>query len=184
MKNIDYSNYYWQNELVRLRAPRSDDWEEHYYAEFDSTARRRLEYEIELPPTEQNTKSAFDSVQQGRIFFTIETLDSTAVGGVNLNSIDERNGTFSVGMQIYPDHRNKGYGTAAMRLILKYAFEERRLHKYYGSVIEDNVASSAMLTKLGCVREGVRREQIFMNGRYWDEILYGLTDCEFNRNKK
>jgi hypothetical protein len=30
MKEIDYSKYYWQNELVRLRAPEINDWEIHY----------------------------------------------------------------------------------------------------------------------------------------------------------
>jgi len=70
-----------------------------------------------------------------------------------------------------------------MRILMRYAFYERRLHKYYGSVIEDNVASATMLKKLGCVQEGVRREQIFMNGRHWDEVLYGLTANEFRERE-
>lgn len=42
-----------------------------------------------------------------------------------------------------------------------------------------------MLKKLGCVQEGVRREQIYMNGRYWNEILFGLTVEEFHdRNNR
>jgi len=41
--------------------------------------------------------------------FTIENLDSENIGALNLNSIDERNGTFSIGMQIDRDHRGKGY---------------------------------------------------------------------------
>lgn len=78
----------------------------------------------------------------GRIMFTIENLNGENVGGVNLNSIDERNGTFSIGMQIDRDHRGKGYGTAAMRIVLRYAFFERRLNKYYGHVLEGNIASA------------------------------------------
>lgn len=54
--------------------------------------------------------------------FTIVNMDGENVGGVNLNSIDERNGTFSIGIQIDRDHRGKGYGTRAVRILLNYAF--------------------------------------------------------------
>ncbi|MCD4712123.1 MAG: GNAT family N-acetyltransferase [Clostridiales bacterium] len=185
MNEINYENYYWQNETVRLRAMLPEDWENHYEDLFDSIARRRLQYEIELPPTalheKHNTEmfSNFDP-KTGRLMFVIEALDGLPVGAFNLNSIDERNGTFSIGMQIGGKFRSKGYGTAAMRLLLDYAFNERRLNKYYGSVIEDNIASATMLKKLGCIQEGVRRQQIYTSGRYWDEIFYGLTRDEFN----
>jgi hypothetical protein len=32
--------------------------------------------------------------------------------------------------------------------------------------------------------EGKRRRQIFFNGRYYDEILFGLTREEFDENEK
>lgn len=62
--------------------------------------------------------------------FTIETFDGTNVGSANINSIDEKNGTFSIGMQIGMAFRGKGYGTTAMKILLDYAFNERRLNKF------------------------------------------------------
>ncbi|WP_254848750.1 GNAT family N-acetyltransferase [Paenibacillus odorifer] len=59
--------------------------------------------------------------------FTIENLNGEYVGGVNLNSIDEKNGTFSIGVQVDRDHRGKGDGTRAINILLKYAFLELRL---------------------------------------------------------
>ena len=184
MKSIDYSNYYWQNDLVRLRASTEADWEMHYYNRFDTPARLLLNYEVELPPTEQEAKDVTNAfvnfdLSRGRIMFSIETIDGITVGGVNLNSIDERNGTFSVGMQIDKDFRGKGYGTSAMELIFKYAFNERRLNKYYGSTLENNVASQAMLQKLGCTKEGIRKQMVYSDGRFYDEILFGLTKSEY-----
>lgn len=70
-------------------------------------------------------------------------------GGINLNSIDERNGTFSIGIQVDRDHRGKGYGTSAVRILLRYAFFERRLNKFNTYVLEGNEASAAMMRKLG-----------------------------------
>lgn len=189
MKKINYENYYWQNDLVRLRAMQPDDWEEHYYNCFDSKARRMLQYELELPPTiEENKKTVEEfsnfNPETNRLMFTIETLEGENVGAFNLNSINEKNGTFSIGIQVGRDHRGKGYGTSAMKILLKYAFNERRLNKFNVSVIEGNVGSATMMEKLGCKQEGVRREVIYTEGKYKDEILYGLTRKEFNQKFK
>jgi len=186
MRQIVYDKYFWQNELVRLRAMEESDWEDHYYNRFDTPARRLLNYEVELPPTETEAKDLITRFGDfrpgtGRIMFTITTLDGQSVGGINLNSIDAKNGTFSIGVQIDRDHRGKGYGTAAMEIVLRYAFYERRLNKYYGSVLEGNIASATMLRKLGYVEEGRRRQMVYTQGRYYDEILFGLTRSEFEK---
>lgn len=64
-------------------------------------------------------------------------------------------------------------------MLLKYAFFERRLNKFNDYVLEGNKASAAMLTKVGCVQEGVRRQVFYINGRYHDSILFGLTKDEY-----
>ncbi|MDQ1913742.1 GNAT family protein [Paenibacillus sp. GD4] len=182
MRNIDYSNYFWQDEEIRLRAIQPEDWESHYINRFDTPARRLLECAVELPPTFAEAKSfieRFSDFSSNRLMFTIENLDGENVGGINLNSIDERNGTFSIGIQIDRDNRGKGYGTRAINILLKYAFFERRLNKFNNFVLEGNEASAAMLRKVGCVQEGVRRQVYYTNGRYYDSILFGLTKDEY-----
>jgi RimJ/RimL family protein N-acetyltransferase len=166
-----------------------EDWEEHYYNCYDSEARRMLEYELELPPTLTKNKNEAESFsnfnpETKRLMFTIESLEGINVGAFNLNSIDEKNGTFSIGIQIGRDHRGQGYGTAAMKLLLDYAFNERRLNKFNVSVIEGNIGSASMMKKLGCKEEGVRREVIYTGGKYHDELLFGLTRNEFNEGFK
>lgn len=101
------------------------------------------------------------------------------MGGINLNSIDERNGTFSIGIQIDRDYRGKGYGTRAMTILLKYAFLERRLNKFNDYVLDGNEASAKMMKKLGCTQEGIRRKVIYTNGKYVDVMLFGITKNEF-----
>lgn len=189
MKQINYKDYYWQNELVRLRSIQERDWEGHYYNRFDTPARRLLNYEVELPPTKEEAKEFTEKFKSfapgtGRLMFTIENHGGECVGGINLSSIDERNGTFGIGMQIDRDHRHKGYGTAAMRIVLRYAFFERRLNKYYGHVLEGNIASAKMLKKLGCVEEGRQRQMVYTDGKYHDQILFGLTREEFKLKER
>ncbi|MEN1990327.1 GNAT family N-acetyltransferase [Paenibacillus hubeiensis] len=182
MRNIDYNHYFWQDEVIRLRAIQPEDWEGHYINRFDTPARRLLECAVELPPTISEAKAFaenFSEFSSNRLMFTIESLDGENVGGVNLNSIDERNGTFSIGIQIDRDYRGKGYGTRAVHILLKYAFFERRLNKFNDYVLEGNEASAAMLRNVGCIQEGVRRQVFYTNGRYYDSILFGLTKDEY-----
>lgn len=90
--------------------------------------------------------------------FAIDTLEGEHVGALNMNSIDERNGTFSIGRQIDKDHRGQGYGTRAIKILLTYAFLERRLNKFNDYVLDGNEGSIRMMLKLGCVQEDIRRK--------------------------
>ncbi|MGM1048106.1 MAG: GNAT family N-acetyltransferase [Bacillota bacterium] len=189
MREIDYTSYFWQDEKIRLRAIQDEDWESCYISGFDTPARLLLECAIELPPTIIGAKKFVEdnanfSSTNRRIMFTIENLDGDSIGGINLNSIDERNGTFSIGIVIDKEYRGKGYGTSAMKILLKYAFLERRLNKFNDYVLEGNEGSAKMMRKLGCVQEGVRRQVVYINGKYLDFILFGLTKDEFIEKQK
>ncbi|GIP45390.1 N-acetyltransferase [Paenibacillus sp. J45TS6] len=184
MREIDYTDYFWQDEKVRLRAIQEEDWESCYISDFDTPARILLECAVELPPTILGAKKFVEdnanfTSTNGRIMFTIENLDGDSIGGINLNSINERNGTFSIGIVIDKEYRGKGYGTSAMKILLKYAFLERRLNKFNDYVLEGNVGSAQMMRKLDCIQEGVRRQVVYVNGKYLDFILFGLTKDEF-----
>ena len=85
-------------------------------------------------------------------------------------------------MIIHKPHRGKGYGKAAMKLLLEYAFNERRLHKFAGFCFDDNLSSRKMMESLGCKQEGRSREEVYMNGKYHDRILYGLIKDEYIEN--
>lgn len=186
MRDILYNNYYWQNDLVRLRAWSEEDWEWDYWNNFDSEALRLADCELHLPPTitasQKFSLSIKDFCNDNRIGFAIETLDGITVGNMNLNSIDERNGTFEIATLIDRDYRGRGYGTSAMKIVLKYAFMERRLNKYCASILEGNLGSITMHKKLGCEQEGVCKQNIYTNGKYHDEILFGLTKDMYSEN--
>ncbi len=85
-------------------------------------------------------------------------------------------------MSIFREYQRKGYALNAAKLILRYGFNELRCHKCNSACLDINTGSIAFHQKLGFVEEGRRREDIFMDGCYHDEILYGMTFDEFNRS--
>jgi RimJ/RimL family protein N-acetyltransferase len=120
----------------------------------------------------------------GVIVFAIENLEEIHIGGISLHSRDEKNGLFSFGIVIDQKHRERGYAEDAVRIILRYGFWERRYQKCNSACPHTNEASIRLHKKLGFLEEGRRRRQIFFNGKYLDNVLFGMTREEFDAQER
>ncbi len=178
---MNYSNYYFQNDKIRLRLWEPRDAESGYVDDLDSVCMSLVHEEIPLPGQRVNVDLSGNSAEPNYSApaFTITDLDDNYLGHIHFNYINERHGTFSIGLLITAKQRNKGYGKAALELLIKYAFEERRLHKFEGYCLDENVASAKMMKAVGCKQEGVSRECVYMNGKYHDRLIFGLTSDEY-----
>lgn len=184
--DFDYSRYFWQGDRVRLRPRplRPDDAERLFAESLDSPSRQVLQLGIELPTSVEAKLKEIEAYADcketdGVILFAIETLEGEAVGGISLHSQDCKNGVFGAGLTIARPHWGRGYAADAVRILLRYAFWERRFQKCDSACVATNEASIALHHKLGFVEEGRRRRRWFLNGDYVDEILFGLTREEF-----
>jgi RimJ/RimL family protein N-acetyltransferase len=182
---MDYSRYFWQGDLVRLRPLRADDAEQCFIDSLDSPSRQVLQLGIELPRTVENwreflTTFAYCKDVNGFIIFAIDDLQDNNVGGISFYARNRKNGTFSFGLNIARPHWRKGYGADAGRILFRYAFWERRYQKCNSACVEDNTSVIALHKKLGFKEEGRRRRNFFLNGRYYDDLLFGMTREEFD----
>lgn len=57
--------------------------------------------------------------------------------------------------------RGKGYGTEAVTMLVKYAFEELRLNCIHANILSYNASSIKLFELCGFVKEGVLRFRIF-----------------------
>jgi len=182
MKDI-YKKYYWQNDKVRFRTHRSEDKCDDYpfLEDLDSEMWALCSEEMVLPVAKKEHRSNEEiATNEKPPTFAVENLDGEYIGIIRFNEINERHGTFDVELMLWRDYRNKGYGKAAMKIVLEYAFNERRLNKCNADCIDCNIASIALMKSLGFKQEGVVREAIFFNGKFHDRILFGLTAKEYN----
>jgi RimJ/RimL family protein N-acetyltransferase len=183
------SDYFWQGKLVRLRPMKIEDGGLWLKEDTDSKAIRCLSYGIELPKSEESVKEFTEKYvnfknADKRIMFSIETLSGKLVGGINIHSMNKKNGTFSTGIRIYRKYRGKGYAEEAKRIVLRYSFYELRFQKYNVSCLETNDAEIKHLKKIGCREEGRRKRNIYTDGKYYDELYFGMTKEEFKENDK
>ena len=73
----------------------------------------------------------------------------------------------------------QGYGTDAMRLILRYAFDELNLRRITLTVFEYNERAQRTYRKLGFQEEGRLRQRLNRYGRRWDMLFMGLLREEW-----
>jgi ribosomal-protein-alanine N-acetyltransferase len=76
------------------------------------------------------------------------------------------------------DHECQGQGlmTEALRAVIRYAFDELRLHRLEASVIPTNERSVRVLERAGFVVEGYARKYLFIGGRLRDHLLTSLSN--------
>ena len=180
----DYSRYFWQGENIRLRPFRVEDAEQRFIASLDSPTRQMHQDGIELPTTLERERAWLETVEgcqdHGMVLFAIENPEGVMAGWISLHSRDDKNGTFSFGVAVYPDHRGHGYAVEAAQILLKYGFWERRYQKCNSICVHSNAASVRMHLKLGFVEEGRIRRNVFFNGVYHDHVMFGMTREEFD----
>jgi RimJ/RimL family protein N-acetyltransferase len=78
----------------------------------------------------------------------------------------------NIGIELLPEHRGRGYGTAAQRLIAEYLFATTTIERLEAGTDAENVAEQRALTKAGFVREGVLRHAWFRAGAWHDQVLF------------
>lgn len=112
--------------------------------------------------------------------YIIETEADGCIGFTGLRDIDWKNGcATTAGIRIAREVRSRGIGTDTCMTMFNFAFNELRLHRISASSFEDNVASLRMHEKVGCHREGIRRECVFKHGKYHNVVLMGILDSDY-----
>ena len=64
--------------------------------------------------------------------------------------------------------------------LCRYGFALRGLHRLQLETLSDNHAMIAVAEKLGFTREGATRGSSWVNGRFMDDVIFGLLAEEFS----
>jgi RimJ/RimL family protein N-acetyltransferase len=75
--------------------------------------------------------------------------------------------------------RAKGLGSEAIRVILRYAFEDSGLHRVGLSVFEFNEPAISAYEKLGFKKEGRLRQALRRDEKFYDAILMSILAPEW-----
>jgi RimJ/RimL family protein N-acetyltransferase len=101
------------------------------------------------------------------------------IGNVGVRKREVRSYSADMGYELDPREWGNGYATEAAGAMLKFAFEQLRLHRVSANAIANNLNSLHVLEKLGMRQEGRLRENEYFKGRYWDTVIYAMLEEEW-----
>lgn len=166
-----------------MRAVEPGDWESYYAWDQDDDQARRL-YAVPFPRSQAAMRrwAEHEALRQadGDDFrFVIEDKAGEIVGNITTHQCDRRVGSLAYGISVLRQERGKGYAADAIALVLRYYFRELRYQKATVGVYSFNAPSIRLHQKLGFRQEGRLRRTVFTDGRFHDELRFGLTAEEF-----
>lgn len=165
---------------VNLWKIEQQDLADHYrWANNDNI--RRL---VGGPPRPRNLaelEAWYKSIIQdpGQEVYSVKSHQAKSLGWIQLSAINHISGSAEVGIVIDEEMWGKGYGHDALVAVIRYAFEDLRLHRLSAEMLTINGPSYRLFTSVGFQAEGKRREAYFTAGRYLDVVELGLLSTEF-----
>lgn len=101
----------------------------------------------------------------------------TPLGSVYIRDIDRHHNKAEYGIFIgEASARGRGVGTATAKLMLRYCFEEEKLHRVYLRALSGNDAAVRSYEKAGFEKEGYLKDDVCINGEYRD-IVWMAAVC-------
>lgn len=131
----------------------------------------------------KRVKSVVDSENRTAELFEIHMEeDNKLIGIVDLHAIDAYNKrcyvNCTIGDRSYAD---EGYDVEAMKKILKYCFEEKKLHKVATTSFDFNTSWIEKVKKLGFKKEGELREHVLKRGSYCNKFIFSILSDEYEK---
>lgn len=105
------------------------------------------------------------------------------IGVAGLHKIDPASRSAVFGIFIGDkENQSRGYGTEAVRLMVRYGFRELNLNRIGLSVYADNERAIRAYRRAGFKQEGRCRQANYRDGAYRDELIFGILQEEWEED--
>ncbi|KYH29616.1 MULTISPECIES: GNAT family N-acetyltransferase [Clostridium] len=163
-------------EKVCLRAYREEDIARATELVNDKELKKFLVNGIPFPMTQWEEEEWIRSQkgnENGEYNFAIEDIKTGKyIGGCGIHKVNWLSRVATVGIMIGDkNYWGKGYGTDAMKVLMKFIFEDMNMNKIRLSVFSFNERAKRCYEKCGFQVEGILKKEIFKEGKYYDEII-------------
>jgi len=153
-----------------------------------------LETMRSLEPAEElvrNRISLFEKRIGTRWAITLKGGGDRAIGSCGYYSPNKAFHSIEIGYDLHPDYWRQGFMTEALTAMISFCYGEDfpfHLNRIRALTEMGNIASIALLSKLGFVEEGVHREYGYWKDQYHDVRVFSLLrrdwSAEFGKASK
>lgn len=106
-----------------------------------------------------------------------ESNEFIGLAGMSLSNDRFKMGEFYY--KFFPEFWGNGYATETAKSLVKFGFEDCKLHRIEAGVATENLASIKVLEKAGMTDEGIRRKILPIRGKWKDNFHFAIVEDEF-----
>lgn len=106
----------------------------------------------------------------------------TMIGDIGIHFIDEFQA--ELGYTLSPLYQHQGYAFEAVSAVIDLLFTQFHKHRITASADPDNRNSIRLLEKLGFRKEAHFKKSFYLNGQWFDDVLYAILDEEWKAKKE
>ena len=133
-----------------------------------------------------NQKKWFEKIQNENppisLMFGIQNNKNKLIGVCGLTYIDWKNKHAEISCYLNSVNWQKTKEARdTIHIILKYGFEELNLHRIWAEIFSTAQENIALFNKIGFVREGILRQKLWRDGKWWNSHIYSMLSSEFNK---
>jgi RimJ/RimL family protein N-acetyltransferase len=132
------------------------------------------------PESAASPFAAGDPDDAAACFSVVELASDELAGDALLWGIDSHNRTAHVGVSLRPAFRGRGLAADVVRVLCRYGFTVRGLHRLQVDTLADNAAMIQAASRAGFMQEGRLRSSAWDNGDFADEVILGMLASEWN----
>lgn len=129
--------------------------------------------EMTMEKIEAFIENSYDDVNK---HFAIVNEQDEYLGTVSLKNISEQNSSAEYAVVMRQKAQGTGVAMKATKEVIRYAFEELKLHKVYLNVLEINEKAKRFYLKSGFEFEGTQKDAIRLNGKFESLSWYGIIN--------
>jgi len=105
---------------------------------------------------------------------------SKLIGTCGFNSwIINKSNKGEIGYDLHPKYWNQGIMSESLKEILKYGFNEMKLHRIEAFIDPNNITSQKLLEKLKFTKEGCLRDNNYWKGKFQTVLIYSLLQNDY-----
>ncbi len=99
-----------------------------------------------------------------------------SIGTIDIFDFNPQHKRAGIGILIDPLFQKNGHASEALDLLIKYCFSRLQLHQLYANITADNINSLTLFQKKHFSKIGLKKDWIFSQGKFKDEILFQLIN--------
>lgn len=115
------------------------------------------------------------------ITLAIEDKSTLTLYGCIGASISKIHKNAEIGYWLGERYWGKGIMTEVLTEFIKFLFENMNLNRIYGGHFLHNPASGKVMEKSGMKKEGISRQVVLKNGKFYDIVNYAILKEDFGR---